>query len=94
MYTFLCVIHTLFSLDMLCCKFPGEKLRSHITIDLVLDMQAELLHLKTKYGHHLHLKKAPPASSTAPFPIVVSWALDAPSAAEAYDISLVKVLPD
>ena len=55
-------------------------------------MQAELLDLKAKYGHQLHLKKAPPTSSTFPFPIVVSWALDAPKAAEAYDISLVKVL--
>lgn len=66
-----------------------EKFKSH---DYLVDMQSELLDLKTNYGHHLHLKKATPASSTAPFPIVISWALDAPSAAEAYDISLLKVL--
>ena len=56
------------------------------------DMQAELLDLKAKYGHQVHLKKASATSSTSPFPIVVSWSLEAPKAAEAYDISLVKVL--
>lgn len=76
-------------LDTLCYKASDKTLRSY---DYWLNVQVELLELKTKYGHQLHLKKATPASSTAPFPIVVSWALDAPSAAEAYDISLVKVL--
>lgn len=55
-------------------------------------MQAELLELKARYGQQLHLRKAPAASSTSPFPIVITWALDAPKAAEAYDLSSVKVL--
>lgn len=54
-------------------------------------MQAELLDLKAQYGPRLHLKKAPPTSDTSPFPIVIQWSLDAPQAAEAYDISSVKV---
>ena len=55
-------------------------------------MQAELLELKARYGHQLHLRKAPAGSNTSPFPILISWTLEAPKAADAYDVSSVKVL--
>ena len=54
-------------------------------------MQAELLDLKQQYGPALHLKKAPAGVSTTPFPISVSFTLDAPASAEVYDISSLKV---
>lgn len=62
--------------------------REHATQIL---LQAELLDLKQLYGHALHLKKAPASVSTTPFPILVSFTLDAPVSAEVYDISSLKV---
>ena len=67
------------------CFVSDRKRATHILL------QAELLDLKQQYGHALHLKKAPADVSTTPFPILVSFTLDAPVSAEVYDISSLKV---
>lgn len=58
---------------------------------LLVTLQAELLSLKQEFGSKLHLKKAPADVLTAPFPILASFVVDAPAAAESYDVSSVKV---
>ena len=55
------------------------------------ETQEELLSLKRIHAHNLHLKKAPAGTPSAPFPISVSYVVEPTAAAEAYDVSSIKV---